>query len=51
MYYVITLSYKGNSQTDTFKIDEGELINFIQFITDHIDHLESFHVLVVKLPY
>lgn len=51
MYYCITISYKDNSQTDSFKIDEGELINFIQFITEHIYNLETFFVCVQKVPY
>ena len=42
MYYSVTLSYKDSMKTDTFRIDESEILSFIEFICTKIPNLESF---------
>lgn len=42
MYYSVTLSYKDTMKTDTFKIDENEILSFIEFICTKIPNLENF---------
>ena len=42
MYYSVTLSYKDSMKTDTFKIDENEILSFIEFICTEIPNLENF---------
>jgi hypothetical protein len=51
MYYEITIYYTDSQKTDSFKIDEHQLLSFIDFINERVQNLESFSVLVIHLPY
>ena len=41
-YYSVTLAYKDSMKTDTFSIDENEILSFIEFICTKIPNLENF---------
>lgn len=41
-YYSVTLSYKDTMKTDTFKIDDNDILPFIEFICTKIPNLENF---------
>ena len=49
MYYSVTLSYKDSMKTDTFRIDESEILSFIEFICTKIPDLENFSVIRVYI--
>jgi ribosomal protein L25 (general stress protein Ctc) len=44
MYYVIAIIYPDSTRTDQFHIDENEIVQFIQFLTKHVD-FESYTVI------
>lgn len=50
MFYQVTIFYTDSS-SDSFKIDEHQILAFIDFINERVENLESFHVLVIHLPY
>jgi hypothetical protein len=45
MYYTVTVSYKDAARRDTFKIDENEIIPFIQFLHKHVNNLAAYFVI------
>lgn len=54
MFYVITIYFFADDEevavhSDTFKIDEGELLRFVSFLTTRINRLHSFNIEVKYL--
>ena len=43
MYYIIEINYRNTTHTDQFRIDENEIIQFIQFLIRNVDY-ESYTV-------
>ena len=42
-YYTVTLGYNDTAKTDTFTIDDSEILPFIEFICTKIPNLENFY--------
>ena len=45
MYYEVSVYYKGTEE-DCFKIDKGELMAFVNFLTTRINNLQCINIIV-----